>query len=622
MLITALCTAREAMAQRAVMTSDIDSVIIRENRIQSTHSKQNRNIYIMDKAQIRSLPVKTTTELLGYIAGVDLRQRGPVGVQADVAIQGSTFDQVQVLIDGVKMSDPQTGHNMMNLPIPISSIDHIEVMYGPAARIYGINALAGAINIVTRTPQENEVTAQVYSGTSFKKDSATGNTYFGWGAQATATLATGNTAHMLSIAHDEGNGYRYNTDYNAYRAMYKGRFDINSKNRIDVLGGFATNTFGANAFYAAPADANSKEKTENILGSISYTYHPTDRFTITPRISYRHVEDDYIFVKQNPALYHNIHKTDILTTEVQSALRIGGGVLGIGIEYRNEGINSSNLGTHKRNNLGTYAEYKYNFTEDFSASAGIYANYNSDFSWEVLPSIDLGYRFAKYFKVFAQASTGQRLPTFTDLYYTQATAFQGNPNLQPEYTRYAEGGIQYSHRSLFAQASYFYRRTNDFIAWVRSTTIPNDPWTPENKVRLNTSGLMLQANYKLNRDLNISDRYTIGLNASYTYLDQNIINPAGETSNYAIQAFRHQAVLSIRTLLFYKLTFNVNLRHLQRYSFNNYDLLDARIGYDWKHWGLYADVNNILDAQYREIGAVPLPGRWFTLGARLNLNWK
>src|SRR5690606_12287921 len=116
----------------------------------------------------------SVNELLSYVAGVDLRQRGPFGTQSDVSIDGSTFDQVLVLINGVKMSDPQTGHHLTNVPIPLSSIDHIEILRGPAARIYGVNALAGAINIITRVPAQTEVSAQVYTGSSFKTDTATG----------------------------------------------------------------------------------------------------------------------------------------------------------------------------------------------------------------------------------------------------------------------------------------------------------------------------------------------------------------------------------------------------------------------------------------------------------------
>src|SRR5690606_23168265 len=99
-----------------------------------------------------------------YISGVDIRQRGPFGTQTDISIDGGTSEQTLVLLNGVKMIDAQTAHNMMNIPVPLSAIDHIEVLRGAAARIYGINALTGAINIVTKKGTRSSVAADVQVG--------------------------------------------------------------------------------------------------------------------------------------------------------------------------------------------------------------------------------------------------------------------------------------------------------------------------------------------------------------------------------------------------------------------------------------------------------------------------
>ncbi|MBW7913509.1 MAG: TonB-dependent receptor plug domain-containing protein, partial [Taibaiella sp.] len=207
--IISIAVIKTAVAQP--LSGRLDSVVISGNRIEEAYGRENRNIEVLDSRQIRALPVKSTNELLSYVAGVDLRQRGPVGTQADVSIDGSTFDQVLVLINGVKMSDPQTGHHMLNIPIPIGAIERIEIVRCPAARTYGVNALAGAINIVTKTPVQDEVFAQAYAGSSLKQDTATGETYYGWGAQASAAIAGNKHSHILSVAHDEGSGFRYNT---------------------------------------------------------------------------------------------------------------------------------------------------------------------------------------------------------------------------------------------------------------------------------------------------------------------------------------------------------------------------------------------------------------------------
>lgn len=596
----------------------LDTVIIHENRIEASFGKQNRNMQVLDRKQIATMPVKSTAELLAYVAGADFRQRGPNGTQADISIDGSTFDQVLVLVNGVKMSDPQTGHHMMNLPIPISAIEQIEVLRGPAAMVYGVNALAGAINIVTRIPLQNEVSAQVYAGSNLQTDTASGDTYYGWGAQASASFAGKQQSHILSVAHDEGNGYRYNTAYKATRLFYQNRIVLNSKNSIDAMGAYIHNDFGANGYYAAPVDANSTETVQTAMGSIAYTLKPNSKLMIRPRVSYRYNNDDYIFVRQNPSLYHNIHETNVVTGEVQSSYTMRKGTVGMGVEYRNEDINSTNLGKRNRNNTGIYAEYKHYFNDKLNAGLGVYANYNSDYGWQAFPGLDAGYRFLPKWKVFVNASMGQRLPTYTDLYYKGPTNI-GNTSLQPEHAKYAEGGLQYNGNLLFARAAYFYKNNTDFIDWVRATTL--DPWQPQNFQSVYTNGISGQVTYQLSKHLALSDKYVINLQGNYTYLSPVIETPNNAISKYAVEALRHQAIASVRSMLWNKLQLNANVRYLYRINANDYTLVDARVAYRIKQFNIYADVNNILDTKYREASVIQLPGRWYTVGVQINTTY-
>lgn len=623
-ILVAAAVSLGATGAYAQSSNQLDSVIISENRLHNTYAQQNRNISILDRKQISALPVKTTSELLSYVAGVDLRQRGPWSGQADVSIDGSTFDQVLVLVNGVKMSDPQTGHHLLNLPIPVSAIDHIEVLRGPAARIYGVNALAGAINIITRKPLQDEVFAQVYAGSSFKTDSATGDTYYGWGAQASASLARRNSSHIISLAHDEGNGYRHNTGFNAYRLFYQNQITLNDKNSIEAMGGYINNKFGANGFYSAPRDAESEETVETVIGSVMYQYKPKSNISIRPRVSYRYNNDDYIFIRQRPEVYHNIHETNVITGEVQSTIELGKGTIGAGAEYRYEGINSNNLGKWNRDNMGIYAEYKHRFSDKLNASAGAYANYNSMYGWQVFPGADVGYRFMPHWKLFASATTGQRLPTYTDLYY-KGPSNVGNSQLRPEEAGFAEGGLQYSHSAMFLQATYFYRNVAEFIDWVRANN--TDPWQPRNFQSIHTNGVTFQGRYQISDALHITDNYRIAVNASYTYLEPRIEAPDNDAANpeiskYALEALKHQLIAGVQTTFFKKLQVNAAARYQHRINSNSYTLLDARVAWQFGKINVYADVNNLLDAKYNEIGVVQLPGRWYTFGIMLNTAWK
>src|SRR5690606_14372455 len=205
------------------VTTSLNEVIINENRLQTPFSEQNRNINILTKEQIKNLPARSVSELLSFIPGVDVRQRGPWGAQADISIDGGTFEQTMILINGIKVNDPQTAHHSMNIPIPIGAIERVEVIRGPAARVYGINSLTGAINIVTRTPDNDFYEGTVQLASSLKSKEEGSGPYNGRTIQLGTGFAGSTATHLVYGSHDSGNGYRYNTPYNNSKIFYQGK---------------------------------------------------------------------------------------------------------------------------------------------------------------------------------------------------------------------------------------------------------------------------------------------------------------------------------------------------------------------------------------------------------------
>jgi len=600
----------------------LDSVIVRENRIQLPAARQNRNLQILTAAQIRQLPVKSTTELLSYLAGVDVQQRGPWGTQADIGLDGSTFDQVLVLVNGVRMSDPQTGHHAMDLPLPLNAIDHIEVLHGPAASAYGVNALAGAINIVTKTPSENNVGVQVMAGSSLKQSEELGDTYTNGGAMAWGSWKTANTGQLLSLSHDRGNGYAYNTAFENTRLYYQGNAQINKGSELNWMGGFLHNDFGASLFYAAPNDKEAIETTQTALGSLSLKSKINERLTLLPRISYRYHKDDYIYTRLKPEVYHNVHETGVATAELQGSYQAKNGVAGAGVEYRQENINSNNLGRHTRTNTGAYGEYRHFWQEGFSLGAGFYLNHNSDWGLQFFPSLNAGFQINPEWKVFANAGTGQRLPTYTDLYYEGPTNI-GNPELKPEAAQYAELGLKYRKGWVEAQASGFYRHITNYIDWVRAAS--SDPWQPQNFQTVNTAGGALLLRTDFSSLLQLPAGYGLALDANYTYLHNEMAKGLdempGATSKFQINALKHQLTAGLHARLATQFSVDIQARFLERDDkvAHQYGLLDARLAWQHKMLRIFADATNLLDQQYQESGAVPLPGRWLSLGASWQL---
>jgi len=615
----------DTTSDSAFYGNPLGEVVIKENRMEDALGRQNKNIRIIDQSMIRTLPVKSVSELLSYVSGVDVRQRGPWGVQTDIGIDGGTFDQTLVLINGVKVSDPQTGHNMMNLPVTLDAIERIEVLRGPAARIYGVNALMGAINIVTKRADKTGVTINAYAGSNFRSDDSTGKAYWGYGFQATASLAGDVAQHLLSIGRDQTTGFRYNTAFNTNKAFYQGNINI-GKSSLQLSGGFNYNDFGANSFYSAPGDKESNETVQTGLASIGMNIPINAVWTIKPRVSYRYNHDDYIFIRQKPEVYQNRHETHVIDAELNNTFKTGIGSFGLGLELRNERISSSNLGKNDRSNYGFYGEYKFDLIKNISVNAGAYANYNTVYGWRVFPGIDAGWEFYRNFRLYANAGTAQRLPTYTDLYYKGPSNI-GNDQLKPEYSSFAEGGLKYSDKAITAQASYFYRHGTDFIDWVKSDS--TQPWQPQNFQTLNTSGVTFSVDYRITED-NKNTPVTLLTGLSYTYLSPKIgkaVNGTGDglISNYAVNSLQHQFCANVNVTYRQVLALTLAARYQKRmnapdnvpdFKRGTYTLFDTRLSFTHKQFNIYADVTNLFDIKYIETGVVPMPGRWITLGVK------
>ncbi|KAA8482889.1 iron complex outermembrane receptor protein [Arcticibacter tournemirensis] len=596
----------------------LDEIVVNESRIQLPFKKQNRNIQVLDRAMINGMAVKSINELLTYAGGVDVRQRGPWGTQTDIGIDGGTFDQTLVLVNGVKMNDPQTGHLTMNLPVPLEEIERIEILKGAAARIYGVNALNGAINIVTRRPEQTGLYANAYTGSNFKRDTSNQNPFGGSGVQMGGSLVGKRMKHSLALANESSSGYRYNTSFNNTKAYYQSSLKLSERNSIDFMSGFINNDFGASMFYAPPRDNESKEAVRTFIGSIGGTLQVSDNWVMKPRLSYRANKDDYIFIRQKPDAFHNIHTTGVIDAELNNTLLTTYGVVGAGLELRTERINSNNLGIHDRTNMGVSAEYSFTGIPSLLINAGAYLNYNSDYGWDIFPGIDAGWQIINQLRIFANIGTGQRLPTFTDLYYTGPTNI-GNDQLRPERSLSTEAGLKWSSGRLYASLSGFYRHTSSFIDWIKYRV--EAPWEPMNSSQVNTRGVSISADYRLS-EVTGASQWGIINRASYTWLSPEVSmeNAENAISNYAINSLRHQITNTIIINYHNLLSMSLGMRYAERINSasSGYLLIDNRLSVTPGSVTVYFDANNITNKEYVEAGASPMPGRWFTLG----IKWK
>ncbi|WP_075349850.1 TonB-dependent receptor plug domain-containing protein [Algoriphagus marinus] len=601
-LVIGLILPHLAIAQTDTTATKLDEIIIQENRIQIPFSKQSRNITVIDKFQLETSPARSLQEVLAFVPGVDVRQRGVTGVQADIGIRGGSFEQTLMLLNGIKLSDPQTGHHMMNIPVPMVNIDRVEVLKGPASRIFGQNAYAGAINVITQLSDERFVRIQGYAGD------------FGMtGINFAGSLPVGNYKQNLAVSYDDSNGHQYNSDYKASNFFYEGGIDLNKQNSLRGMIAYTDRTFGANGFYTSTFP-DQWESIQTTLASLSHTIS-LEKFRLNTRGYWRRNVDEFRLRRNEPAFFQNNHTTDVFALEANGSFESKLGTTGFGLETRKESIESNNLGNRERNLMGIFLEQLVNLGSKVDLRGGIYSNYYSEYGWKHFPGAEIGFRANQNLRFYSGYGASFRIPTYTDLYYVGPTNI-GNDQLVPEEAQNVEFGAKYSKGNLSAEAAYFIRSTDNLIEWTR----PNEatPWQPQNFNKVDFKGLEISLNYRVNptgKPIQIKE-----LNLSYNYIDASLNEQPGIETRYALTALKNQLIGGILIGIGSKAEWNTKVRNVERMSQDPYFLLDMRVDYNRTgKIGFFAEASNITNTDYIEAGTVQMPGRWFRAGFMLNL---
>ncbi len=580
-------------------TVRIPDVNIGDQRIQLPFSRTNRTIHFLTRQDIERLPVQSLNEVLSYLPGVDIRNRGIKGSQADISLRGSTFEQVLVMINGVKINDPQTGHHSLNIPVPLESIERIEVLKGPGSRRYGQNALAGAINIITRVPDIPQ--------TSFRMQGGSYGTVQG---SAATTLGSDDFRQLFNASHMRSDGYRHNTDFKTTELFYQNEWNTDM-GKWSMLAGHADRKFGANGFYASPSYVDQYEEIQTSTANIQYA-KVGNKWHIKPSVYWRRNQDKYLLVRGKPEVYQNLHVTNTIGAEIQSGYQSDFGLTGIGIEFRSLGIESNNLGDHQRREWALFLEHRWQ-SNKLSITPGFSVNYFSEFGTFFYPGIDVGYSINDRWNVYANAGQTYRVPTYTDLYYIGLTNI-GNGQLEPEEAMTYEAGFKYFGDRWYLNGVYYMRDSRNLIDWVKEKE--EDPWQPENFYHAQIHGIEWESRYRFGENaLNISH-----LKFFYTYVQAELIDTdRAAFSRYALDNLRHQAMIQVDGRIIDKISYSLSGRYLDRVNLDDYFLMDAQVEYRWKKGKLWIQLNNLFNERYTETNGVPMPGRWFNGGVSMKL---
>tara|TARA_R110001632_G_scaffold19898_10_gene59874 strand:+ start:4294 stop:6108 length:1815 start_codon:yes stop_codon:yes gene_type:complete len=574
----------------------LDSIVITSTRIDLPFKENSRTINIITSKDIKNSAATNVADLLQLVAGVDIRRRGTGGGQADLYIRGGGFDQTLLLIDGIKMDDAQTGHHTMNAALPIEVIERIEIIKGPAARIFGQNAFTGAINIVTKKKLDNTVSANVETG-SFGQ--INGSVTFGKESENSSFIA-----HIGTLTSD---GYRNNSDYNNYNYFVKAIFN-KKKQPIEIIGTFFDKKFGAENFYTTNPNWNEYEETQSSLLGVSTTFK-TEKFKITPRIYWRRGQDMFLLIRDNPGFFRNFHITNKIGVETNVSYTTDLGITGFGVDFSRFSIQSNNLGDRDRTMANLFLEHRFKIWDAVDITPGVAVTYFSDFKFNAFPGLDVGVQLSESIRAYGNIGYTFRAPTFTDLYYRDP-ATSGNPDLEPEKAFAQEIGIKFSNTNFSGSVAVFNRDSEDLIDYIRPNT-GISIFTATNIAEVNTQGFEFEGayNFKLK---NYNQTVTFG----YTYLNDDILDQNKDLSRYSLNTLKHQFITRFSSKLFKNIRQNIIYKHAERTIGTSYNVWDASIIVDFNKFSFTLTANNIFDAEYIESGFVPMPPSNVLFGLR------
>ena len=607
---------------------ELEEVIVTASKAELPLSRASKLVTLITKTEIERSPAQSVQELLNSVAGIDVLQRGPHGVQADISLRGGSFDQVAILLNGINLTNPQTGHYSFDIPINLSDIDRIEIVHGPASLVYGASAFAGGINIITKKEAASNAYVKLEGGMHNSLNT-----------EARGAYKTASTLHQFSAGYKSSDGYMDNSDYNMLNLLWQSRFDI-ERNTLDVQMGFNNKEYGANTFYS-PSYPNQFDDTESMFVSIKGETNGKLKFV--PQLYWNRHNDCFQLIREGtpnvPDWYtnHNYHQTDVFGTNLTFQYASKLGITSFGGEFRNERIMSNVLGkpldepignftkSDNRTAINYFAEQNFLF-HNVTLSVGGLLNYNTAIpnKYAFYPAINSSYRINDEVSLYASWNKATRMPTFTDLYYTTVT-HTGNSDLEAEQSEAFEAGVKLSNRMVRANIAAFYMKGRNLIDWVKPSE--DALWESRNHSKVNKKGVETNLQFNLKEMLGQSLPFQ-SLNLGYLYLDQNLVDDE-LISNYTLNHLRHKFTANLQHDVVRNLSMTWNFRWQDRTGlylkyvesqptevtpYKPFSLLDVKVNYQMHNFNLFANINNVFDTQYLDLGNLPQPGVWMMMG--------
>ncbi|GGC13609.1 hypothetical protein GCM10011325_45680 [Dyadobacter sediminis] len=624
----------------------LDPVTVTSSLTEKRASQTGRNIAVIKGEYFRNLPVNSIDELLRYVPGVEIQARGPMGSQSDIVLRGGTFQQVLVILDGLRLNDPNTGHFNSYIPVSASEIERIEVLKGASSAIYGSDAVGGVIHVITKTfaarmqaenPQENIQKTTVNAA-------VTGGEYGLFNVNAGAFIQRNKLAVSGGLITNNASGVQQRGIkgyFNNNTASLSLNYAISPNWEAAVRSSYDHRDFAAQNFYTVIRSDTASEIVKTSWNQFRVAYKK-NKTTISFSGGYKLVNDQYSF---NPHAIANSSKSQLWQGLLmwQQTLSRHTSLIS-GINYQNRKISSNDRGNHAINQLAPFVSLSQNIGENVTVSPSVRLDWRENIGSEFVPQMNVSYKKGSW-QLRGSAGKTIRDADFTERFnnYNKAVVTGGNvgnPNLKAEKSFSYEAGADWfltknNATQLKISGTFFQRLQNDLIDYVITpyAQMPRkDNLSPtgtfglaRNIANVNTTGLEL--------DFQLVNAFTenrkLILNSGLTWLDSKsgklvtsfyVSSHARFLTNFSAIYQHSNFSLSVNGI--YKARAAREAAAIEATISKQYFVLNARAEYAFysRKLAVFVQADNAFDTQYSDLLGSRMPGRWLMGGLKFGID--
>ncbi|MCF2446281.1 TonB-dependent receptor [Dyadobacter sp. CY345] len=617
----------------------LDPVTVTSSLIEKRASESGRNIAVIKGDYFQNLPVHSIDDLLRYVPGVEMQARGPMGSQSDIVLRGGTYQQVLVILDGLRLNDPNTGHFSSYIPIAPSEIERIEVLKGASSAIYGSEAVGGVIHVISKTfaakmAADNEENIHKTTVTG----SLSGGEYGFLGANVGAFMQRDKLAVSIGGVSNNAHGVdqRGTTGYfHNHTVSLSANYALSPEWNVALRSSFDYRDFSAQNFYTTSRADTADEQVKTSWNQIKVGYKK-GRSSFSLDAGYKFVQDQYLF---NSTSIRNNSKSKLwqgLLTWQQ--ILTNSTTLVAGLNFQNKNIASNDRGNHSINQWAPFVTLSQRIGESFNISPSIRFDWRENIGTEAVPQVNISYK-KEHWQLRGSAGKTIRDADFTERYnnYNKPIVSNGSsvgdPSLKAESSFSYEAGADWFLSNFKLSGTLFQRRQDNLIDYTstpyaqmprKENLLPTGVYgLAKNVASVNTTGAELD--FQFAKTLN--DHQKIWLTTGLTWLnsESSEATPSFYISSHARFLGNFSVLYQIKSFSFsvngiYKNRAKREATAIEATITREYFVINAKAEYSIipKTLSVFAQADNLGNTKYSDLLGSKMPGRWLMGGLKYN----